>query len=104
MTALLKTAIERIQNLPQEDQDFYARQLLRGLEVQTTISSGQTTEAQLDAFMEAVMLRAKQEPDTSEGSLDELRVLMDETGRQAQASGWNDELDAKLLRGDFDDD
>ena len=30
--------------------------------------------------------------------------IADRLGAEAQANGWNDELDAALLRGDFDDD
>ena len=106
MTTLLKTAVERIQNLPQEDQDFYARQLLRGLEAQTNITRGRMSDEDFDALLQQGIRNAKTtySPEEVEKQNRELGEVMDRMGQQAQANGWNDELDAALLRGDFDND
>lgn len=41
---------------------------------------------------------------SSEDREAQFRRAADASGREAQARGWNDELDQALLRGDFDDD
>ncbi len=51
-------------------------------------------------FMKATVRTEQERAERSASS----RRVADETGAMAQANGWNDELDAALLRGDFDRD
>ncbi len=47
-------------------------------------------------FLSAVLL-------PEDERLERFRRSADALGKEARAGGWNDELDAQLLRGDFDD-
>ena len=104
MTTLLKNVVRRLQSLPRDRQDFYARQFLRELEEEQPAPGRRMTDDEFEAFFEEVLAVAAKEPDRSEGALKEFREAADALGEQAQANGWNDELDAKLLRGDLDHD
>lgn len=64
-------------------------------------SAPQTIREQIALFVQGYVSRALL---SKEERVELFVQVADELGRQAQANGWNDELDAALLRGDFDDD
>lgn len=75
MTASLKTALRRLSRLPERDQEFYARQLLRELDAGERWDGlfGHTTDAQWAQLMRA----AKDNAETNGTlSLDELKASL----------------------------
>lgn len=46
--------------------------------------------------------RSLDKPRTREESIERLKKLSDEIGKEAAANGWTDEMNEALLRGDFD--
>jgi len=60
-----------------------------------------TTREQIARFVQGYVARALL---SKEERIELFVQVADQVGATAQANGWNDELDAALLRGDFDDD
>ena len=75
MTALLQNAIDRLQRLPQRDQEFYARQLLKELDADERWDElfAHTSPAQWDAMVSEARRDAA---DNGTLTLDELKARL----------------------------
>ena len=71
-------------------------------ETAAAYESATPEERERAASVASALLKASLSPRA--GRLDAFRAVADATGAEAQANGWTDELDAALLRGDFDHD
>ena len=64
--------------------------------------SASVEERERSARVAAAVIRASLVTEKTPG--ERFALLADRLGAEAQANGWNDELDEALLRGDFDHD
>lgn len=67
-----------------------------------TAAEREKTITLLSSFAEAMLRRALGNTLARGEQAEALKRVSDEAGAEARSNGWNDDLDAALLRGDFD--